>query len=245
MSCSFPSGCGCSALDIDPKDPNGGDFDEVLFAERTSAEGAIIRQYELACRIFAVQKSIGDRWRNTDGKWASDLYNGFAQPGGRRSISNDINQDTILSRYGLSMDKVERGASIGMFKRMSDFRVDGNVRTGHVNNDVTDVSMTAPLAKGHGVHHLLKYSLNRYYTNDDATYEALIAAYHGGAVQPEPIFALLGNAQSQYSSIAAAATTQQRKAKKGGIMGAIIGGITGYITGGPVGAAVGAYRGYQ
>lgn len=239
-NCSLPDGCGgCTGLDIDPSNPNPGDFDEVLFAERTSANGAIIRQYELACRVFAVQKSINNHWKATDQKWRGDVYGRLSN---RRSISADRPVDTIISRYGDSLRKTGRAASIGMSRAMVSNRVSDNGRR-NFGFVADDVNMVLPVAETSGTHHLIKHELNRYYTNDNAGWEAMIAAHHGAMIEPSGIFTLLGQAQATYSSIAAAATTQQRK-KGNRLFGAIVGGVVGFVTGGYPGAVVGAVRGY-
>lgn len=242
MASCFPDGCGCAGLDVSANDPNSGDFDAVLHEERTSAEGAIDRQYELACRIFAVQKDIGDHWKATDARWREQVYRDRTN---RRDISGDMSVATILSRYGTSLDKTTRAAKIGLINTNRRYGVDKNDR---ISNSavMTDVDMVGQSAKAHGAHHLIKHELNRFYTNDNAGWEALIAAHHASSPEPSAVFALLGSAQSTYSSVASAAIQQQQRSSGGGskLWGAIIGGVTGFFKGGYVGAAVGAVSGY-
>jgi len=244
MSSCFPDGCGCEALDIEANDPSEGDFDEVLHEERTSAKAAIDKQYELACDVFAIQKDLGDHWKANQAQWNKDVYSDRLN---RRSINDDVEIPTLLSRYGGSLDKTTRAAKIGLNNTYQRYGVYNNPRISNTTV-ITDVDMVGQSAKAHGVHHLIKHELNRYYVNDDAGWEALIAAHHGSAPEPSAIFALLGNAQATYSTVASAAITQQQRSSVGGggnkLFGAVIGGVTGFFTGGYVGAAVGAVKGY-
>lgn len=236
MASCIPDGCGCDILSLDNPDmPDvGGDGDAVREAERQTAKGAIDRQFELACRVFAVQKDIGDHWQAYQGRWQEST---FATRRDRpRDIDHDVKTETILRRYSETANKKFKAAELGYKRERTRYGVTIGSRT----NTVNDVNMTAPTSMTHGVHHLIRAGLSRYYTNDDHNYESLIAAYHASRQEPDAIFQLLAHAQSTYSSVASSVINQQQRKSSGGGIGSLLGGIAGSFLPIPGGSALGA-----
>jgi len=223
-----------------------GTGDDVRNQEKESAKSAIDRQFELACRVFAIQQDISNHWKAVQGQWQKGVFEYHLNSS--RNLDNEVDPGVITDRFESTMAKTRRAARLGHDMTMRGYGVSNNNRRSNAGipggpfvPGITDIEMSAATASTHGIHNLVKYSTLRYYQNDDNVWENVMAGYHASRSEPDAIFSLLAHAQSTYASVAASVINQQQQ-KSGGGSGifSLIGGVVGGIYGGPAGAAAGS-----